>query len=166
MKKVLKIVTISVLALLLIALIALGLFLDRMENSAEQYNAVLYDNGRAYITSEFYEESSDFELNNLGKRSQYVINTKEEFYNKIENLPTEVDFSRQMVIIYAFVTTCAREISIEEITYEENNLFVILSTQKKSPQVDDAISPYCRYLIVVMDKLYVEEIEIDAEYLA
>ena len=139
--------------------------------SVKKYNATIYDNVGEYLNKEFIEtmkiQGVSFidEAKTLPTDRETLILTQEAFnkaFNNTSNI--NVDFSRQMVVIYTYTAINQRSISLKEIDYDRKDGSLDIDLRiKRTTKRGDTCEPYQRFLVVVMDKLSVVDLDVDVD---
>ena len=129
-----------------------------------KYNIVEYDDVTDWIDETFAEQNRTYgafyeygEMNDEKCPSSrtFIINNQEDFENvfSIGTKELEVDFENEMLLIYTFTTPYHRDISIENVEFNEDTLMIEYKMKRPIGAVGDAARPFQRYLLVRMDKL-------------
>lgn len=133
------------------------------------YNAELYDTAGEWINEDFAKNNLVRTLgdpeNDYPKSLVFIVDNQED-YNQIFNenaAPINVDFDKQMLVVYTFSTEYHRSNTIESIIVENDVLKITYQMEKKQG-VGDASMPYQRWFVVKLEKLDVnsavfEEVE-------
>ena len=90
-----------------------------------------------------------------------IIDSKEELDEIFEEFP-DVDFEKEVIVYYSYVTTHPRKVKIDK-AYVENNTLVIEIRKVRKIRiipVADATAPQRRYLVFRLDKGDYENIEV------
>ena len=74
-----------------------------------------------------------------------------------KSLPT-VDFEKQTVILHIETDTSPREYVLQDVDLNEGVLTVKIKLEKGREGVDDAVMPYSRVFMLVMNKTEITEV--------
>ncbi len=164
--------TAKFVATVLVLIMSIGLFTGCFNN---KYNAVLYDDQFAsvkkWINEDFlvenrvngyYRDENDELIHITDKKSPIVhILTEEEMYNEIfTDCSLEIDFEKQMVILYIFSDHDQRNFRLKS-TYVDGTVLQIKIERYRSEKQDHIPDSYQRILMIVMDEVAITDVCID-----
>lgn len=159
--------------MILLLIMSLGLFTGCFNN---KYNAVLYDDQfgsvKEWINEDFlvenrvngyYRDKNDELIHITDKKGPIVhILTEEEMYNEVfTDCPLEIDFDKQMVILYIFSDNDQRNFRLKSTSVNDNVLQIEIERYRS--EKNDSVWTYQRCFMIVMDKLEVTDIQIKIE---
>lgn len=140
-----------------------------------QYHAVLYDNAEEWINEEYvnahrtrgarYGENSESVADDSCPETWTEIVKNQEKYLEIfsdAQEEFEVDFEKEMLIVYTFTTVYHRSCSLTKLKLKDETLTI----GYKIPTmvgVGDASKPYQRFFVVKLDKLDLNAAEFTEE---
>ena len=101
-----------------------------------------------FSDDETYPESRTFIIENLKEYNK--------IFNNIEDL--NVDFNKQMLIVYAFRATDHRNLKLISVNLQDKLLKITFETIFKSG-TGDTSTPYQRWIVIKLDKVERESIE-------
>ena len=139
------------------------------------YNAVLYSNAKEWMNEEFLKK-------NLTRGSQYVneegeivsadgesyletktfiIQSNEDFNEIFTEFPPEIDFEKDMILIYIFTTTTGiQPYDIKNVNLDGSIVKIECKLKRYSGIAKDSLSaPGQRCLVIKMDKLDITSVE-------
>lgn len=167
--------TARLIALILVSIMTMSLLSSCIFNP---YNAELINGDATELIDEgFYHENYtcdayyliDGEYVRLNdpsypKERIFVITSSEE-YDAIfsENANINVDFSKEMLIVYTFTAQYTREIRINGISIKDNECTLSLKMIKPFTffwLIGDHAMPYQRYVVVKMNKVDVKKVNV------
>ena len=129
--------------------------IDSLFYDANYTRGAYYDGG-AFLADESYPASRSF-----------VIRTNEEYENVFSREAVfDVDFSREMLVIYTFTAHYVRPVVISDFSVESDCLRIELSMQKKRglfSQSGDACMPFQRYVIIRTGVSEVSSVEVSVK---
>ncbi len=148
---------VNIIALGLVLLMAFSIIAGC---SGIRYNAKLYDNAKEWINEEFISENLvGNSESGLPQKRTFIIKSLEEF-NKVfvKNIgEIEVDFSKQMLVVYTFRDINARNNKLVKLALDGDVLKITCEMEKR-PGIDDSCEPYQRWFVVILDKLDVSSV--------
>lgn len=168
----------KIIASLVLAIMALFSFgctdkLPEEETYIAPYNAILYDNCGLWINDDFKAENrvkgaiynDEFEWGDYPKSRTFIITDSDSFKNAIiDNFKQfEVDFDKEMIILYTFVADCVLPAKINkmELVDEFLSIHCVIELIRNSLTT---CQPFQRWLIVKLDKLSVTAVENTISY--
>lgn len=165
----------KIMAFVLLLIMTVSLFSGCILN---WYDAELINGDATELIDEsFYHENYTYDADYLidgeyvwindpsySKERIFVIASSEE-YNAVfsENAKINVDFSKEMLIVYTFTAHYTREIRIKGISVKDNECTLNLKMIKPFTffwGMGDACRPYQRYVVVKMNKVDVEKVNV------
>ncbi len=140
-----------------------------------RYHAKLYDRAQDWVDEEFLNENRvygayyrikdygdgiyDYEQDKTSPRTRtFVIKTEEEYQQIFSRSTVEVDFEKQIVILYMFNCDYARDCLLKNIKLEGQKLQVYYKLENIGGR-NDGTMPYQRCFMLVMDKTDFEAVE-------
>lgn len=89
-----------------------------------------------------------------------IIKTREQFDEAFNEFPTEVDFEKEMVIVYIFVTLVpSRRYYLEKLKLKDNVLHIGFKEEK--PRGPDVAPPRQRCFAIKMNKVEFQYTEVE-----
>lgn len=139
-------------------------------NDEIPYNAVLYDNVKEGIKTEFlrdnltygaYNEYGDEPLMDMHspETRSFIIKEQDEL-NKIfiEFLPN-IDFEREMVLMYGITSATSLPYKIEKIELKDELLKIEFKIVAPKRVPSDGPKPYTRWFVIKIDKLNITTVQ-------
>ena len=139
--------------------------------NVKKYNIKIIENGYTFndgVLEEYFPYGAyNFNLNqyntNTNSREDYTFIIKDE--NQLNELFTEfedINFDKQMVIVYIYTGIYDSKVKITEVEYEELELSIEFSYKLKKG-TGSATMPKQKTLIIIMDKLELIEVDIEED---
>lgn len=134
--------------------------------SASRYDAKLYSDADGWVDGIFLWQNQVKGAYYGGERIEdgpsvrnFIITTEEE-YDEIfvKASPPIVDFEKQTVILHIETDTSPREYVLQDVDLNEGVLTVKIKLEKGREGVDDAVMPYSRVFMLVMNKTEITEV--------
>ncbi len=126
------------------------------------YSATLYDNAISWIKQGFKENNKLTTSQNkeLPSERAFIVQDKQTYDNIfVENLTElNVDFSKQMIIVYTFKDNTTRDYFIFDVQLDDKVLTVSVNKEFLEEPAGDAVEAYQRWFVVKMDKEDVETV--------
>lgn len=136
-------------------------------NASEWINKDFY--GRSHTRGALYEGENDPE-DEANPESRFCVVRSREDQAAVftEEAPIEVDYSREMLVVYTFTSIYVREIRIKEAKIESGELKLVLEMKKPfggdlNIFVADACAPFQRYVVVKLDRQEISNVEVTLE---
>ena len=113
----------------------------------------------AYYRNENYTEENRYEEKEWLREKEgpssrtFVVTTEEEYGAIFPNATLDVDFEKQMVILYLCTDTSPRDYYIEEMKMHDDALNVTVKLESGKPGVDDSDPPHLRCMMLVMKNI-------------
>lgn len=168
-KKLVKIIAMGVLIIM-----SSGLFVGCGDN---KYNAVVIESGFSF-KSEFLSENMTLGAYYYNENYDAKADESEDEYLRDETSPShrifvvknqdecnlifsdfqQVDFEKEMLLVYCYTDIYSRPRIIKSIELEGTTLSVEFALKQAKPGVGDASMPQCRILIIKMNALDVETV--------
>ena len=137
------------------------------------YNAVMYSNAQKWMTDEYLRENrvrayylkDDDYVGDEDDWGNYfwdesspssrivIISQQEEIDKNFKETPFEVDFEREIIILYFFGSSGLKDYKLKRIDLEEQTLNIYFKYDKNNPYVKDSVSLYQRCLMIKLDKI-------------
>lgn len=163
MKKIKKLLTIG-LAVLLMLCVSISLVgCKKIDHNAViiseglNYQEEWLDNNHVYgAYGENGEENYD---ENTPKSRTYIIKTRTELNEVCSEFP-EIDFEKEMVLVYCYRTIYIRKQVLEKVVLDGTILNVEFNVVKGKMGHADASAPSRRMLVLKLDKLDITEVNI------
>ena len=163
MKKIKKIFTIGLTLLLMLCISVSLAGCKKME-----HNAVIITDGIRYqeewlkenhVYGAYDENGEENYDENTPKSRTYIIKTRTELNEVFSEFP-EIDFEKEMVLVYCYRTIYIRKQVLEKVVLDGNVLNVEFNVVKGKIGHADASAPSRRMLVVKLDKLDITEVKI------
>jgi hypothetical protein len=156
-KRLAKIIAMGVLIIM-----SIGLFAGCGDNKMP-YNAVLYDDAIDWIDADLKDANITSGLvandEHLQKSYFWLIVSQADFIDKINEPQINVDFDKQIVVIYTFTTVYAtRKYNLYNLSVNGDILTVEYKIEKNQGIVGNASRPKQRWFIVTLDKVDVQSV--------
>lgn len=121
--------------------------------SVSKYNAKIYSNAKDLLLPSFWED------NKANVPNTFVITDRETFDLVFDKDKLDVDFDKQMVCLYIFSDTSpsSREYILDSISVKDGKTTIYFKLTHSNKK--DAVYPYKRCLVVIMDKTDTSEVE-------
>lgn len=132
------------------------------EVATKKFNAVLYSKAKTWIDEDFLKENKVYGMRYPNENDEYIQDTtspksrtfiitqEEEFKSIFTNYTSAVNFDKQMVVLYIFCDISPRVYILKDVNINKQNL--TLYCQLKQSDKKDAVEPYQRCFMVVLDK--------------
>lgn len=147
--------------------------------SSCRYGAKLYSRVNDWIDESFLKEnrvkgfypndnyvydesdpSDKYIYDETAPSSRVFIITDEDEYNRIfTNSPLDIDFKKQMVILYIFSNTSPRDYKLKRIELKDKVLTVKMRLERKKGK--DAVMLYQRCILIKMNKAEINEVKFE-----
>ncbi|WP_285819603.1 hypothetical protein [Bacteroides acidifaciens] len=137
-----------------------------------KYNASLFDDAGGWIKEEFandnlicgvYYEDMDFIADDSYPKARTFIVDNQEKYDQIllaDITELDVNFEKQMLVVYTFTTIYHRKNSIKNLSVHNQTLNINYKMESKFG-VGDASQPYQRWFVVKLDTLEITSVDFE-----
>jgi hypothetical protein len=88
----------------------------------------------------------------------YIITEKTQLDEVFSVFP-DIDFEKEMIVMYAYTSVYGRKRIITSITLDNKNLKIAFKIAEGKPGYNDASMPQRRFLIIKLDKLDIDTVE-------
>ena len=163
MKKIKKLLTIGLAVLLILCMSVSLVGCKKIDHNAViiseglNYQEEWLDNNHVYgAYGENGEENYD---ENTPKSRTYIIKTRTELNEVFSEFP-EINFEKEMIIVYCYRTVYGRKQVLEKVFSDGNVLRVEFDVVKGKIGHADASAPHRRMLVVKLDKLDIAEVNV------
>jgi hypothetical protein len=92
------------------------------------------------------------------KDRTYII-TEKAWLDEILSVYPDVDFEKEMIVMYGFTSTSGRAVKITSVTLDNKNLKIEFKFVAGIPGYKDAKMPETEFLVLRMDKLDIDTVE-------
>ena len=137
------------------------------------YNAMIGAGGPLVYKEEFLKTNRLYEVLCLNENGEWeweldetlpkfrtFIITEKALLDEIFSVCPEIDFEKDMVVMYAFTSIYyGRDLKITSITINKKNLKIEFKYMAGKIGHKDASSPQIRFLVIKMDKLDIDTVE-------
>lgn len=152
----------KLIILRVLVIMSLGLYAG-CGNNKMPYNAVLYDDAFDWINADFKDANITSGLvandEHLQESYLWLIISQADFIDKTNEPHVNVDFDKQIVVIYTFTTVYAtRKYNLHNLSVNEDVLTVEYKIEKNKGIVGNATQPKQRWFIVILDKIDVQSV--------
>ena len=121
------------------------------------YQEEWLDNNHVYGA---YDENGEEKYDeNTPKSRTYILKNQDEL-DEVFSEFSEIDFEKEMVLVYCYRTIYIRKQVLEKVVLDGNVLNVEFNVVKGKIGHADASAPHRRILVVKLDKLDIEEVKI------
>ena len=72
----------------------------------------------------------------------------------------EIDFDKEMVIVYCYTTIYVREQKLEKVSFDNNILSIEFDVVDGKPGTGDATAPQTRTCVICLDKVAATEVKV------
>ena len=124
-----------------------------MSCSKFEYNTVILKDGFAFNQAWIAGN------NDLSASQTFVIESQDAL-NEIFTDFKDVDFDKEMVIVYCYTTIYVREQKLEKVSFENNVLTVEFDVVDGKPGAGDATSPQTRTCVFLLEKVVATEVKV------
>ena len=139
---------------------------------SSKYHAKIYDFADDYFKPDFlennkingvcYGDGDPLEDETLPKNRTFIIKTFEEMDSMmINNDDLNINFDKQMLIVYTFISDVKEKLHIKNIKVSDSNLKIELNTYYLSFGRTNSCAFYQRIIIIKLDKLDFTNVEFD-----
>ena len=118
-----------------------------------EYNTVILKDG-------FTFKKSWIDSNNDLTESKTFVVESQEALDEIFTDFKDVDFDKEMVIIYCYTTIYVREQTLEKVSFENNILTIEFDVVDGKPGTGDATTPQTRTCVICLDKVVATKVKI------
>lgn len=126
-------------------------------------SSILNDNAAALIDKDFYDsnrikgaydaEHSAFEEGDYPDSRTLLINTQAQYDAVFASTAgIDIDFQNEMIVVYSFVATNTREITIQKASVLEDAVKIELKVANAENGIKDTSMPYQRYVVIKISK--------------
>ena len=140
----------KILALVLASITLLFCFVGC---SKIEYNA-------AILKGSFTFNESWLDSNNELTESKTFVVESQEALNEIFTEFKDVNFDKEMVIVYCYTTIYIREQKLEKVSFDNNVLSIEFDVVDGKPGTGDATAPQTRTCVICLDKVAATEVKI------
>jgi len=157
---------------IVLLILALALILTLVAvtlSSVIKNKAAIYDNEAEWIREEFYEQNRVYGAmydretlrdESYPKTRTFIVRTQEEFDKMfIDENHIEVDFEKEMLLVYTYKATYTRKMKIKRIKEDNGIMEVELDVEKVKLGVGASCSPFQRYVVLKVDKKDITSVE-------
>ena len=136
-------------------------------NASEWINVDFYN--RSHTRGALYDgENAPEDEANPESRFCIVRSRKDQDAVFAADASIEVDYSREMLVVYTFTSVYVREKEIKEATIKSDELQLVLEMKKPfggdlNIFIADACAPFQRYVVVKLDKQEFSNVEVTLE---
>ena len=118
-----------------------------------EYNTVILKDG--FTFNESWLGSND----ELTESKTFVIESQEAL-DEIFTDFKEIDFDKEMVIVYCYTTIYVREQKLEKVSFDNNILSIEFNVVDGKPGTGDATVPQTRTCVICLDKVAATEVKV------
>ena len=118
-----------------------------------EYNAVILKDG--FTFNESWLDSN----NELTESKTFVIESQEAL-DEIFTEFKDVNFDKEMVIVYCYTTIYIREQKLEKVSFDNNILSIEFDVVDGKPGTGDATAPQTRTCVICLDKVAATEVKV------
>ena len=163
MKKIKKL-----LSLVLAFLLMLCMSVSLVGCKKIDHNAIIITDGITYqeewleenhVYGAYGENGEENYDQNTPKSRTYILKNQDEL-DEVFSEFSEIDFEKEMVLVYCYRTIYIRKQVLEKVALDESVLNVEFNIVKGKIGHADASAPHRRILVVKLDKLDIEEVKI------
>ena len=169
----------KILCLGVVLVMALGIFCacDKDEDDIKfdnKYNAVLYESMVDCLNESYLLANSTYGLSGDGyvendtrpHTRTNIIRNKKEFNAAFKEFPTNVDFNKEMIIVYFFtITNIWYKCELENVIYEDGHLQIdILGKSTVNDMMPRNVAPQQECFVIKIAKLNVSSIDVREIY--
>ena len=154
--------------IMVVIMVTCAMMLIGCNNGVQKYNAVLYDNAGKSMQEEFLIENLTRDAYYKGIDTNdsaypvcftHIIRSKEEFDKIFTNLPTIINFEKEMVCIYIFTDNYIKPYKINKVSIDKHVLKIEVKSTDQKPGEMDSVRSWQRCLVVKIDKLDINSVE-------
>jgi hypothetical protein len=99
---------------------------------------------------------------NLPETITLIVKNQQELSEIFSTFPIELDFEKEMLVLYGFSTTTPNQIKIKKIDIENDALKInLIVLPSNPPNIPNASQPRTRWVIVKMDKLDILSVQVN-----
>lgn len=126
---------------------------ENSENTSLLNNTVILKDG-------FTFKGSWIDSNNELDESKTLVIESQEALDEIFTEFKEIDFEKEMVIVYCYTTIYVREQKLEKVSFDNNVLSIEFDVVDGKPGTGDATAPQTRTCVICLDKVAATEVKI------
>lgn len=139
--------------ILALALAAVTLLSCLVSCTKFEYNAVILKD--SFTFNESWLDSN----NELTESKTFVIESQEAL-DEIFTDFKEIDFDKEMLIVYCYTTIYVREQKLEKVSFDNNILSIEFDVVDGKPGTGDATAPKTRTCVICLDKVAATEVKV------
>lgn len=139
--------------LLALALAVVALLFCFVGCSKFEYNTVILKDGFSF--NESWLDSNK----ELAESKTLVIESQDALDEIFENFK-EIDFDKEMVIVYCYTTIYVREQKLEKVSFDNGILSIEFDVVDGKPGTGDATAPQTRTCVICLDKVVATEVKV------
>jgi hypothetical protein len=107
----------------------------------------------------YKNENGDWDLDKTSPKFRTYIITEKARLDEVFSVHPDVDFEKEMVVMYAYTSTSGRARKITSVTLDNKNLKIEFKYVEGKPGAGDAKGPETEFLVLRMDKLDIDTVE-------
>ena len=132
------------------------LYAEAVENGEKYGN----DNNTVILKDGFTFKGSWIDSNNELDESKTLVIESQEALDEIFTEFKEIDFEKEMVIVYCYTTIYVREQRLEKVSLDNGVLSIEFDVVDGKPGTGDATAPQTRTCVICLDKVVATEVKI------
>jgi len=148
--------------LLLVVIISL-IFVNGCDMDKSKYNVEIIKDGYNFIEGYLEERIPSNSINDKIPKDYTIVIMNDNELKTIFKKFKKIDFNEQMVIVYIYNSIYTSDVKITELDYDNDGELSIEFKHKTKNGTGSATAPRQGVLIIVMDKLYITEIDIEQD---
>jgi hypothetical protein len=115
--------------------------------------------GAYYRNEDSVDWTTRWKYDETSPKFRTFIITEKARLDEIFSVYPEIDFEKEMVVMYAYTSMYGRARIITSITLDNKNLKIEFKISEGKPGYADASMPFTRFLVLRMDKLDIDTVE-------
>lgn len=135
-----------------------GCYIDK-----SRYNVEIVEDGYSFVDGYLESHDPSTATNNQSLDEYTIVIRDEDELNAVFNKFGKIDFNDQMIIVYIYTSIYNSKVKITDVDYDNDGELSIEFKHKSRSGRGSATAPKQGVLIIVMDKLYTTDIDVDQE---
>lgn len=147
----------------LITVLFIMIILSGCDIDKSKYNVEIVENGYSFVDGYLESHDPSTAINNQTPDDYTIVIRDEDELNALFNNFKKIDFNEKMVIVYIYTSIYNSKVKITDVDYDNDGELSIEFKHKSISGSGSATAHKQGILIIVMDKLYTTDIDIDQD---
>lgn len=148
---------------ILILVLFITILLTGCDFDKTRYNVEIVENGYSFVDGYLESHDPSISSNNQSPDDYTIVIRDEDELNAVFNSFGKVDFNDKMIIVYIYTSIYNSKVKITDVEYDNDGELSIEFKHNNRFGSGSATTPKQGLLIIVMNKLYTTDIDIDQE---